>query len=227
MSRAALSTDRATHRASDSATPDGTRERIMDAAELLFIEHGFAATSLRSIAQAAQVNLAATHYHFGSKQGLFAAVFHRRIGPADEARRAALDALLERPTQPGVRDIVTAFLSPFYADTGPLLQIAPRLVSRVFGEPDAVSKPLLEEEFNLTVQRFQQALASALPDVPAPEMRWRVHFMIGSMIQLLRYPAPLGMSEPGETFPASLDRLRDFIVAGIEQQGVATAGSAS
>ena len=44
-----------------------TRERILDAAESLFIEHGFAATSLRAIATLAQVNLAATNYHFGSK----------------------------------------------------------------------------------------------------------------------------------------------------------------
>ena len=44
-----------------------TRERILDAAEALFIEHGYAATSLRAITSAAAVNLAAAHYHFEPK----------------------------------------------------------------------------------------------------------------------------------------------------------------
>ena len=51
-----------------------TRDRILDAAEELFVEMGYAATSLRAIAQLADVNLAATNYHFGSKEGLLAAI---------------------------------------------------------------------------------------------------------------------------------------------------------
>ena len=43
-----------------------TKDRILDAAESLFMEHGFEATSLRSITAAAAVNLAAVNYHFGS-----------------------------------------------------------------------------------------------------------------------------------------------------------------
>ena len=61
-----------------------TSSRILDAAEALFIELGFAATSLRSIASRADVNLASAHYHFGSKEGLLGACLHRRIGPINE-----------------------------------------------------------------------------------------------------------------------------------------------
>ena len=45
-----------------------TVERILDVAEILFAEKGFAATSLRLITRKAQVNLAAVNYHFGSKK---------------------------------------------------------------------------------------------------------------------------------------------------------------
>ena len=58
-----------------------TKERILDAAERLFAERGFAATSLRSITAAAGVNLAAVNYHFRSKEALLEAVFTRRLGP--------------------------------------------------------------------------------------------------------------------------------------------------
>jgi AcrR family transcriptional regulator len=48
--------------------PVPTKERILDAAEALFMEHGFEATSLRQITALAEVNLAAVSYHFGSKE---------------------------------------------------------------------------------------------------------------------------------------------------------------
>ena len=47
-----------------------TRASILCTAEALFIEHGYAATSLRLITAKAKVNLAALNYHFGSKQAL-------------------------------------------------------------------------------------------------------------------------------------------------------------
>ena len=70
------------HTAEKSGEVD-TKSRILDAAEELFMEHGFEATSLRLITTAANVNLAAVNYHFGSKEELFQAVLTRRqIGRA-------------------------------------------------------------------------------------------------------------------------------------------------
>ena len=75
------------------ADSEETRTRILDAAEELFVEMGFAAASLRAIASRAGVNLAAAHYHFGSKEGLLGATVHRRVAPINEARARGLDAL--------------------------------------------------------------------------------------------------------------------------------------
>ena len=80
-------------RATYEKTSSNTQEKILDAAETLFIEKGFAATSLRAIANLAAVNLAATHYHFGSKEGLLSAAIHRRIEPINELRLANLSQL--------------------------------------------------------------------------------------------------------------------------------------
>ena len=43
-----------------------TRARILDAAERLFMAHGYDGTSMRQITGEAGVNLAAVNYHFGS-----------------------------------------------------------------------------------------------------------------------------------------------------------------
>src|SRR5215218_1340767 len=69
----------------DDTSPD-TKTRILDAGERLFVEHGFEATSLRSLTTAAGVNLAAVHYHFGSKEELFQAVLTRRLDPMNQER---------------------------------------------------------------------------------------------------------------------------------------------
>ncbi|WP_029708321.1 CerR family C-terminal domain-containing protein [Rhodoferax saidenbachensis] len=51
------------------------RNRLLDAALTLFADKGFAKTSTREIAQAAQANIASISYYFGDKDGLYRAVF--------------------------------------------------------------------------------------------------------------------------------------------------------
>ena len=64
-----------------SATTDGralrgqaTRDRIVDAAREMLVEHGHAGTSTRAVAAHAGVRLSLVHYHFGGKQGLLVEV---------------------------------------------------------------------------------------------------------------------------------------------------------
>src|SRR5450759_1511200 len=61
-----------------------TPERILVTAELMFAERGYGALSLRAITRAAGVNLAAIHYHFGSKEELLERIFERRCGPMNQ-----------------------------------------------------------------------------------------------------------------------------------------------
>lgn len=51
------------------------RTRLLDAALVLFADRGFAKTSTREIALAANVNVASISYYFGDKAGLYRAVF--------------------------------------------------------------------------------------------------------------------------------------------------------
>ena len=51
-------------------------DKLLDAAGPLFTERPFDVVSTREIADAAQVNLSAISYHFGNKEGLYAAIFN-------------------------------------------------------------------------------------------------------------------------------------------------------
>jgi len=57
--------------------PRGAPARILDSAEEVFAERGFAGASTREIARRARVPLGAVHYYWGSKKGLRDAVFAR------------------------------------------------------------------------------------------------------------------------------------------------------
>lgn len=47
----------------------GTKERLLDAAECLFAEHGYTGTSLRMISQQASVNIASANYFLAARKG--------------------------------------------------------------------------------------------------------------------------------------------------------------
>src|SRR5947199_6693744 len=89
-----------------------TRTRILDAAEELFMQHGFEGTSMRLLTAKAGVNLAAVNYHFGSKDALIEAVFHRRLDPMNVARVAELENLEASDAAPSAETIIRAFITP-------------------------------------------------------------------------------------------------------------------
>lgn len=66
------------------------RSRLIDAAERLFAERGYAATPVRAVADAAAVNPALIHYYFGDKQGLLDAVLEQALEPMTEALQALM-----------------------------------------------------------------------------------------------------------------------------------------
>ena len=61
-----------------------TAERILDAAETLFAEHGFAGTAIRDIAARVGLNPASLYNHFPGKQELYEAVLDRGLQPVFE-----------------------------------------------------------------------------------------------------------------------------------------------
>ena len=61
-----------------------TAERILDAAEALFAERGYAGTSLRDVATQVELRIPSLYNHFPSKDALYAAVLGRGIGPVLE-----------------------------------------------------------------------------------------------------------------------------------------------
>jgi AcrR family transcriptional regulator len=163
-----------------------TKERILDTAEALFMEHGFEATGLRSITAAAGVNLAAVNYHFGTKEELFESVLTRRLDPMNQERLQLLDQL-ERDAAPlplSCDRILMALLVP-------ALRLARdperggknflRLLGRAYADPAPFIRHFLSEQYAVMIARFKDAFGRALPHLPRKELSWRLHFIMGAL----------------------------------------------
>lgn len=74
------------------ATTTHTRERILDAAELLFFRDGIAVTGVDAVAAEAGVSVVTLYKHFGSKENLLREVLRRRFDSWAEHWNAALQS---------------------------------------------------------------------------------------------------------------------------------------
>jgi AcrR family transcriptional regulator len=188
-----------------------TKEKILDTAERLFAERGYAATSLRQIIASAKVNLAAIHYHFGSKEDLLDHLVHRKAVTVNQERLARLDRLEAcsdvRP--PCVEAILQAFFLPT-ADVAEANPLFVRVMGRIHSE--GLMPGIVQKHFHATAKRFMAALRRALPELPEAEFLWRVHFMVGAMAHTMSgtpiYPGP------PEDFHSRMRRLVTFLAAG-------------
>ena len=172
-----------------------TRERIIAAAEYLFAERGFAETSLRLITSRAEVNLASVNYHFGSKKDLIQAVFDRFMDRLTAELALELAALRKQGGKPSVEAVLTTFLRPLQA----LDQLEPngasifmRLLGRAYAETQGHLRRFVLEKYGHVLADFTQSLMQAHPELPANELFWRLHFMLGSLVFVIGGSNALG-----------------------------------
>lgn len=195
---------------------DLTKERILDAAERLFAEHGVAATSLRTIMKAAGANMAAIHYHFGSRTGLLEALMARRAEPVNRRRLEMLDDLERRhPDGPlPAGEVVRAFVGPALdmlhePDNGHVARVMGRIIMET-SEPEAVGRV-----FGPTARRFVAAVRRAAPHLDEDEARARLHFVVGAMVFTLNVSTPMCHASTPTEAHAALERMVDFAAAGL------------
>ena len=196
-----------------TAVPVATKTRILDAAEKLFGQNGFDATSLRDITAEAQVNLAAVNYHFQSKESLIDAVIVRRLEPVNRRRMEMLDAA---GSAPSLEQIIEAFIAPVVLEAD--MQNAAPLIGRVLSNPAQFAVRIFQKQLAPVARRFDEAIAAAVPGIPAEERFWRLHFMAGAMTHLLALWDVLPMMTllPIEPIhrPALVQRMVRFLAAG-------------
>lgn len=171
-----------------TTSTEHVRQRIMDAAERLFSEEGFAATSLRQITTLAGVNLASVNYYFGSKENLHMELIARAVAPINARRIELLD---KAEAQAAPRPVtVEAILDAFGRPCFELLarenhQATLRLLAKSLHENEHHMRLLMERECRPIIDRFIPALNRALPGCAPEQIYWGFHFAFGALVHAL------------------------------------------
>jgi len=201
-----------------------TKSLILDAAEKLFANDGFSATSMRQITTAANVNLAAINYHFGSKDSLIDAVISRRLEPINKERLDLLNHLEDEAGEkgPALEEIVEAFIGPplrMRHAGGSKATHFMLLLGRVMSDPSDRVMTQFTDLLRETIERFSAALSRALPDLSPADILWRLVFMIGAMAHTMAISRQLprvtgGLCDPSDV-GALIKRMTPFLAAGM------------
>ena len=177
-----------------------TKDRILGAAEQLFAVHGFAGTSLRQVTSAADVNIAAVNYHFGSKENLVNEVFRRRMDEMSGARLRQLQAASS--ADPGdLRAVLAAFVEPALAMAGEQHNGGAfvRVIARAYAEKNDNLRKFLSDHYGHVLREFARAIAACLPALSKEQLYWRLDLLAGALTYAMAdfglIKRPAGMSE--------------------------------
>lgn len=159
-----------------------TKQRILEAAEDLFAKHGFAGASLRQVTAAANVNLAAVNYHFGSKDRLIEEVFRRRLDELNARRLAALKRALGKPEH-SLEDVLAAFIKPALElsldrSGGPAFV---RVLARAYAEHNERLRKFLSDNYGHVLKEFAAVFGRLLPQLEKEELYWRLDIVAGAL----------------------------------------------
>lgn len=182
--------------ANDSAD---TKDRILDVAERLFAARGIDNVTLRDITSEAGVNLAAVHYHLGSRDDLLRAIFVRRMMPVLQERMDRLASVPQMDDLPArIEHIVRAFVEPAMAyDCATEDYLVHRLITRLAAYEASNPVDVFDYVLRDCHTRFLEAFAQELPHLDEDQLRYRFEFMFGLLSHATALRAKLSTSDEG------------------------------
>ena len=195
---------------------DQTRSAILAAAERLYADRGFSDVTLRDIVAAANVNLAAVNYHFGSKDELIAELFVTRSLATNRERlrelKAAEDAGGGRAP---IKTIMRALVGPTLRGClGPESgrSTAARFMIRASIESVPPIRRIKNREID-HLRKFAAAMRRALPDRDEVELFWGLHFALAMAHHTIRDSQRLTKLSDGKCDLDDVDGLINRVVS--------------
>ena len=203
-----------------AASTIDTKEQILIVAERLFAERGFAGATLRNVVSEAGVNLAAVHYHFGSKEELFRAVVQRFARPVVEQELKLLSELEAKAGRPSVEEILTAMVKPsleILSQDDDRHSIRAQFMGRCRTEPEPIQS-IAYDEFAPASKAFLDTLQQVLPEQSLAQLGWKFDLVIAALVRVLMEagkPHALLKSNRPKDIQATTQQLVKFLSPGM------------
>jgi AcrR family transcriptional regulator len=207
-----------------------TKRRVIAAASALFAERGFHGTTVRDIAQRARVNLAAGHYHFGSKETLYLEVLRAQFADITaelEQRGARLAANAARPQPAALRALLRLrIVAMLELLLGPPPGLPGTLMMREMCDPSAALPDIVEQFIQPHKREMETIVAALQPSLDRRAIE-RCSFSIVGQIFFYRHMLPAlgpltGQKELTRQWLAAVaDHIAEFSLGGMERTAAA------
>jgi AcrR family transcriptional regulator len=207
-----------------------TRDRLIDAAGAVFAERGYRGATMRAIADRSGANLAAAHYHFGSKQDLYREVVRAHFEQLERrlAESGAIDsAAMERPSRDQliallrarVRTMLESFLDPE--------SVHATLMQRELADPSETLPFIVRRWIDPLRHDLVQLLQRLSPTLSEERLQLCARSLMGQVIFYFTHRPALLLMMRRRAYPADfVDRISEHVVA-FTLGGLSGVGNAS
>jgi len=157
------------------------KERLLDAAEQLFAARGFGEVSVRELAAAAEVNVAAVNYHFQGKENLFHEAILRRFAGQRDRTLNGLRGLLEQSEGRPRVDAVIRVLVSEYLDGALSNNFLTMVTREMHSGKRTTDVEFFKEMVAPVFQAISQALIAARPHLLQEDLNWIIASIVGQI----------------------------------------------
>jgi len=199
----------------NSGSNKSVQDRLLDAAEELFSEHGFEGTSVREIAAAADCNIASVNYYFGGKDKLYTEVWRRHLLQMRDARLQAIEQVMsESGGIPALEDLLRSFANAF---VGPFRDESRsrrfmNLMAREMIDQRVPVNLFIDEVVKPTMGAVREALLSSCPGLKESIIPLLIVFLAGQLMHVVHIKAMFEKVEMPEMSAFDLNDAVEHIV---------------
>ncbi len=202
------------HRPADARHAE-SRDRLLDAAERLFADRGFAAASVREITGAARCNVAAVNYYFGGKENLYREVFRRGLGVLRARRLASIRLTMDSEGEAATLErllaaFTSAFLAPAAADGDGSSVV--EMIAREWMDPHLPPDVFQDELVGPVREALAVAIQESCPGLDRTRARQCVQSIVAQLVQVIHHRRLFGTFGEWARAPVKLDEVASHIV---------------
>jgi TetR/AcrR family transcriptional regulator, regulator of cefoperazone and chloramphenicol sensitivity len=168
---------------------EDARARLIDAAIKLFAEKGYEGTSVRDLATAAGVNVAAVSYHFGSKDELYHEALRACLAPCGEMRERMqkhLDAALKNRSRKAAEEALRGCIQDFLEVLVSPAARHSHLVMREQSEGKQRFEPVIREFFQPVGSILREVILMLAPGLPEMRVFMVIAGIIGQCLHIYK-----------------------------------------
>ncbi|MFW6161312.1 MAG: CerR family C-terminal domain-containing protein [Planctomycetota bacterium] len=180
-----------------------TRQRVLESATQLFADNGFHETTVHEICDAAQANIAAVNYYFGSKRQLYDAAWRHAYQLTSEATDLNPQWNQNRPPEELIKAFIKARVRDAFSE-GPSRYFWDILMKE-HAEPTSVHRDIILEVLKPQGQRLTGLVGTLVGLEPEDQRVWMCVFSLVGQLAFINAHRRIARRLFGDRPPVPLD----------------------